>query len=85
MNIDYFKKSWIKFYKRGFMMGFFVLTFILTVDQFLQTPLFFSKITDIKVFMFIISTIFFAAVFLWSFSSDFFITNYDRYQKIIII
>jgi uncharacterized membrane-anchored protein YitT (DUF2179 family) len=45
------------------MMGFFVLTFILTVDQFLQTPLFFSKITDIKVFMFIISTIFFAAVF----------------------
>jgi len=44
-------------------MGFFVLTFILTVDQFLQTPLFFSKITDIKVFMFIISTIFFAAVF----------------------
>ena len=60
---DSFKKSWIKFYKRGFMMGFFVLTFILTVDQFLQTPLFFSKITDIKVFMFIISTIFFAAVF----------------------
>jgi uncharacterized membrane-anchored protein YitT (DUF2179 family) len=45
------------------MMGFVVLTFILTVDQFLQTPLFFSKITDIKVFMFIISTIFFAAVF----------------------
>mgnify|MGYP003327304838 len=44
-------------------MGFVVLTFILTVDQFLQTPLFFSKITDIKVFMFIISTIFFAAVF----------------------
>ncbi len=79
MNIDYFKKSWIKFYKRGFMMGFFVLTFILTVDQFLQTPLFFSKITDIKVFMFIISTIFFCSSFLWSFSSDFFITNYDRY------
>ena len=63
MNIDYFKKSWVKFYKRGFMMGFFVLTFILVVDQFLQTPLFFSKITDIKIFMFIISTIFFAAVF----------------------
>ena len=63
MNFDYFKKSWIKFYNRGFMMGFVVLTFILTVDQFLQTPLFFSKITDIKVFMFIISTIFFAADF----------------------
>jgi len=44
-------------------MGFVVLTFILTIDQFLQTPLFFSKITDIKIFMFIISTIFFAAVF----------------------
>ncbi len=79
MNIDYFKRSWIKFYKRGFMMGFVVLTFILTIDQFLQTPLFFSKITDIKIFMFIISTIFFAAVFLWSFGSNLFVTHYDCY------
>ena len=63
MNIDFFKRSWMKFYKRGFTTGFLVLTFMLVIDQFLQNPLFFSKITSIRVFIYIVSTIFFAAVF----------------------
>ena len=63
MNISYFKKSWIRFYKRGFMTGFFIMTFILVVDQFLANPLFFSKITNLDVFLFILSTIFFGSIF----------------------
>jgi len=63
MNIDFFKRSWMKFYKRGFITGFLVLTFMLVIDQFLQNPLFFSKITSIRVFIYIVSTIFIAAVF----------------------
>jgi hypothetical protein len=63
MNIDFFKRSLMKFYKRGFITGFLVLTFMLVIDQFLQNPLFFSKITSIRVFIYIVSTIFFAAVF----------------------
>tara|TARA_B100000530_G_C15602493_1_gene346977 strand:+ start:40 stop:288 length:249 start_codon:yes stop_codon:yes gene_type:complete len=63
MNISYFKKSWIRFYKRGFMTGFLIMTFILVVDQFLANPLFFSKITSLDVFLFILSTIFFGSIF----------------------
>tara|TARA_B100000927_G_scaffold51665_1_gene38625 strand:+ start:745 stop:993 length:249 start_codon:yes stop_codon:yes gene_type:complete len=63
MNISYFKKSWIRFYKRGFMTGFLIMTFILAVDQFLANPLFFSKITSLDVFLFILSTIFFGSIF----------------------
>ncbi len=58
MNIEFFKRSWMKFYKRGFITGFLVLTFMLMIDQFLQNPLFFSKITSITVFIYIVSTIF---------------------------
>tara|TARA_Y100000996_G_scaffold101965_1_gene74140 strand:- start:509 stop:673 length:165 start_codon:yes stop_codon:yes gene_type:complete len=36
---------------------------MLMIDQFLQNPLFFSKITSITVFIYIVSTIFFAAIF----------------------
>ena len=63
MNISYFRKSWIRFYKRGFMTGFLIMTFILAVDQFLANPLFFSKITSLDVFLFILSTIFFGSIF----------------------
>ena len=45
MNISYLKNSWIRFYKRGFMTGLLIMSFILVVDQFLANPLFFSKIT----------------------------------------
>ena len=63
MNISYFKNSWIRFYKRGFMTGFIIMTFILVVDQFLANPLFFSKITSLDIFLFILSTIFFGSIF----------------------
>ena len=63
MNIELIKEKWIKFYKRGFMTGFFIMTFILVVDQFLANPLFFSKITNLDVFLFILSTIFFGSIF----------------------
>ena len=63
MNLEFFKISWMRFYKRGFITGFLVLTFMLVIDQFLQNPLFFSKITSITVFIYIVSTIFFAAIF----------------------
>ena len=63
MNISYFKNSWIRFYKRGFMTGFIIMIFILVVDQFLANPLFFSKITSLDIFLFILSTIFFGSIF----------------------
>tara|TARA_Y100001980_G_C14376752_1_gene180006 strand:- start:215 stop:466 length:252 start_codon:yes stop_codon:yes gene_type:complete len=63
MNISYFKKSWMRFYKRGFATGFLIMTFILVIDQFLANPLFFSKITNLDIFLFIVSTIFFGSVF----------------------
>tara|TARA_B100000900_G_scaffold267332_1_gene228265 strand:+ start:713 stop:961 length:249 start_codon:yes stop_codon:yes gene_type:complete len=63
MNISFFKKSWARYYKRGFTTGLFIMSFILVIDQFLDSPLFFSKITSLDVFFFIASTVFFAAVF----------------------
>ena len=63
MNISYLKNSWIRFYKRGFMTGLLIMSFILVVDQFLANPLFFSKITSLDIFLFILSTIFFGSVF----------------------
>ena len=63
MNISLFKRSWIRYYKRGFGTGLFIMCFILVIDQFLDKPLFFSKITNLDIFLFIVSTIFFASVF----------------------
>lgn len=63
MNISLFKRSWIRYYKRGFGTGLFIMSFILVVDQFLDKPLFFSKITNLYIFLFIVSTIFFASGF----------------------
>ena len=63
MNISYLKNSWIRFYKRGFMTGLLIMSFILVVDQFLANPLYFSKITSFDIFLFILSTIFFGSVF----------------------
>ena len=63
MNISLFKRSWIRYYKRGFGTGLFIMCFILVVDQFLDKPLFFSKITNLDIFLFIVSTIFFASCF----------------------
>ena len=63
MNFSHFKKSWIRYYKRWFLSGLLIMSFILVVDQFLTNPLFFSKITSLDIFFFILSTIFFGSVF----------------------
>ena len=63
MNFRIFGDNWSKYYKRGFLVAFFVLTFMCVVDQTLNSPIFFSKINDTTVFIFTVSTIFFASVF----------------------
>ena len=63
MNFRIFGDNWSKYYKRGFLVAFFVLAFMCVVDQTMSTPFFFSKINDTTVFIFTVSTIFFASVF----------------------
>ena len=63
MNIKLIKEKWIKYYKRGFLTGLFVLSFICLIDQVLQSPFFFNKIESINVFLFTLSFIFFSSVF----------------------
>ena len=43
MNIKLIKEKWIKFYKRGFLTGLIVLSFICLIDQLLQNPFFFNQ------------------------------------------
>ena len=62
MNIKLIKEKWIKFYKRGFITGLMVLSFICLIDQVLQTPFFFNKINS-ENFMLTISFILFGSVF----------------------
>ena len=63
MNIKLIKEKWIKYYKRGFLTGLFVMSFICLIDQALQSPFFFNKIESINVFLFTLSFIFFGSVF----------------------
>lgn len=63
MNIKLIKEKWIKYYKRGFLTGLFVMSFICLIDQVLQSPFFFNKIESINVFFFTLSFIFFGSVF----------------------
>ena len=46
MNFRIFGDNWSKYYKRGFLVAFFVLTFMCVVDQTLNTPIFFSKVNN---------------------------------------
>ena len=62
MNIKLIKEKWIKFYKRGFLTGLIVLSFICLIDQLLQNPFFFNKI-DSTNFLLTISFVFFGSVF----------------------
>ena len=62
MNIKLIKEKWIKFYKRGFLTGLIVLSFICLIDQLLQNPFFFNKI-DSTNFLLTLSFIFFGSVF----------------------
>ena len=62
MNIKLIKEKWIKFYKRGFLTGLIVLSFICLIDQLLQNPFFFNKV-DSTNFLLTISFVFFGSVF----------------------
>ena len=62
MNIKLIKQKWIKFYKRGFITGFVVMSFICLIDQILQYPFFFNKIESNNLMM-TLSFIFFSSVF----------------------
>ena len=48
MNIKLIKQKWMKYYKRGFITGLFVISFICFIDQILQSPFFFNKIESMK-------------------------------------
>ena len=63
MNFRIFGENWSKYYKRGFLLSFFIITFLCIVDQTLNTPVFFSKIQNLSVLIFTVSTIFFASIF----------------------
>ena len=63
MKLEFFKNNWTRYYKRTFLLSFFIISLLCTVDQTLSNPLFFSKIESFSVFMFILSTIFFASIF----------------------
>jgi len=62
MNIKLIKEKWIKFYKRGFITGLMVLSFICLIDQILHTPFFFNKLNSDN-FILTLSFIFFGSVF----------------------
>ena len=62
MNIKLIKEKWIKFYKRGFITGLMVLSFLCLIDQILQTPFFFNKL-DSGNFLLTLSFILFGSVF----------------------
>tara|TARA_Y100001970_G_scaffold289197_1_gene418747 strand:- start:380 stop:631 length:252 start_codon:yes stop_codon:yes gene_type:complete len=62
INIKLLKEKWIKFYKRGFITGLMVLSFLCLIDQILQTPFFFNKL-DSGNFLLTLSFILFGSVF----------------------
>ncbi len=63
MNIKLFRSNWIRYYKRGFITGLIVLSFLCLVDQTLQYTFFFNKINSLSILMFTLSFILFGAVF----------------------
>ena len=63
MNIKLFKDNWRKYYKRGFLTGIIILSFICFIDQTLQNPFFFNKINNLEIFIFTLTFIFFGSVF----------------------
>ena len=62
LNIKLIKEKWITFYKRGFVTGLMVLSFICLIDQILQTPFFFNKLNG-ENYLLTFSFIFFGSVF----------------------
>ena len=62
MNTKLIKEKWMRFYKRGFLTGLLVLSFLCIIDQTLQTPFFFNTI-DSNNLILTLSFILFGAVF----------------------
>ena len=62
MNFKIFGDNWSKYYKRSFLVSFFIISFLCVIDQILSTPMFFSKISSLSIFMFTITTIFLVAM-----------------------
>ena len=77
MNIKLIREKWIKFYKRGFVTGLMVLSFICLIDQILQTPFFFNKL-DSSNYMLTLSFIIFIFIF---FNYTKLLINYNIYSK----
>ena len=63
MNTKIIKDKWMRFYKKGFLTGLFVLSFMCLIDQTLQSPLIFMKIDSLQIIFFSLSVIFFGSVF----------------------
>ena len=65
MNIKLLKDNWRKYYKRGFLTGIMVLSFMCFIDQTLtlKSPLLFIKINSFNILLYNLSVIFFGAVF----------------------
>ena len=65
MNIKLLKDNWRKYYKRGFLTGIMVLSFMCFIDQTLtlKSPLLFIKINSFNILLYNLSFIFFGAVF----------------------
>mgnify|MGYP006149052841 CR=1 FL=1 len=62
MNIKLIREKWISFYKRGFITGLIVISFMCIIDQTLISPLFFNKINS-ENFLLTITFIFFGSIF----------------------
>ena len=58
MNFKIFGDKWTQYYKRGFLVSFFIISFMCVVDQILNTPLFFSKINNLSILLFTIQQFF---------------------------
>ena len=63
MNTRLLKDYWRKYYKRGFLTGLIILSFLCIVDQTLQHTFFFNKISDLNTLMLTLSFILFGGVF----------------------
>ncbi len=63
MNINFFRNNWMRYYKRGFLTGLIVLSFLCLVDQTLQSSFFFSKIISFDILFITLSFIFFGSIF----------------------
>ena len=62
MNTKLIKEKWMRFYKRGFITGLLVMSFVCIIDQILEFPFFFNQINGDNILI-TLSFIFFASVF----------------------